>query len=231
MKGSFFYSASLFCFCVALICTFTSCGGDNDYYYPSVKQEFVTVHSGADGRLQTLVTDEENTFSILEDASNTKIQADSIVRLVCLYGKMEDAGGSQGVKLYSVLKAIAPVPLPAASFSDGVKADPVNILSMWMGLDYLNMILEIEAQNGKHLFHFVQNEVLTYPDLGERIVHLSLYHDAGNDVQAYTKRAYASIPLRQYVEEGITNIIIYFSVYTYSGTTNTYQFNYQPKVN
>lgn len=230
MKSKSLFWVFPFWFCVALIYIFASCSGDNDYYYPSVKQEFVTAHSAADGSLQTLVTDEGDTFSILEDASHTKIQADSTVRLVCLYGKEEDTG-TQGVKLYSLLKAIAPVPQPAAEFSDGVKADPVDILSLWMGLDYLNMILEIKAQNGTHLFHFVQNEVLTYPDSGERIVRLSLYHDAGNDVEAYTKRAYASIPLRQYVEEGITNIIIYFSVYTYSGITKTYQFAYQPKMN
>ena len=36
----------------------TACG-DDDYYYPSVKLEFVTVEAGEDGRIQTLIPDRE----------------------------------------------------------------------------------------------------------------------------------------------------------------------------
>ena len=34
----------------------TACG-DDDYYYPSVKLEFVTVKAGADGLIQSLLPD------------------------------------------------------------------------------------------------------------------------------------------------------------------------------
>ena len=40
-----------------LACLLTGCG-DDDYHYPSVKLEFLTVFSGADGYLQSVVTDE-----------------------------------------------------------------------------------------------------------------------------------------------------------------------------
>ena len=36
-----------------LLFLMTACG-DDDYYYPSVKLEFVTVEAGEDGRIQTL---------------------------------------------------------------------------------------------------------------------------------------------------------------------------------
>ena len=35
----------------------TACGDDDDYYYPSVKLEFVTVKAGADGLIQSLLPD------------------------------------------------------------------------------------------------------------------------------------------------------------------------------
>ena len=43
-----------------LACLLTGCG-DDDYHYPSVKLEFLTAFSGADGYLQSVVTDEGET--------------------------------------------------------------------------------------------------------------------------------------------------------------------------
>ena len=39
-----------------LACLLTGCG-DDDYHYPSVKREFLTAFWGADGYLQSVVTD------------------------------------------------------------------------------------------------------------------------------------------------------------------------------
>ena len=97
-----------------------------------------------------------------------------------------------------------------------------------MGLDYLNMILDIRAQNGKHSFHFVEEEVSTDEETGHRFVHLLLYHSDG-DVQAYSKRAYLSVPLRQYATEGIKQVTVWFSLITYSGEEKNYEFEYNPK--
>ena len=60
-------------------------------------------------------------------------------------------------------------------------------------------------------------------------VTVCLYHDDGGDVQAYTKRAYASVPLQQYAEDGIDKVTIYFSLNTYSGKEVTYEFEYTPQ--
>ena len=35
----------------------TACGDDEDYYYPPVKLEFVTVKAGADGLIKSLLPD------------------------------------------------------------------------------------------------------------------------------------------------------------------------------
>ena len=98
-----------------------------------------------------------------------------------------------------------------------------------MGIDYLNLMLEIKSQNKSHAFHFIEDENIKDEETGTRTVRLSLYHDDGGDVQAYTKRAYASVPLRQYAEDGINKITVYFSINTYSGKEATYEFEYNPQ--
>ena len=77
------------------------------------------------------------------------------------------------MKLYAVLSAISPVPQSADKFKDGIKRDPADILSIWMGIDYLNIMLEIKSQNGKHSFHFIEDEVTTDKEAG-RYVCLSI---------------------------------------------------------
>lgn len=209
--------------CVLLV----SCDDDDDYHYPSVKLEFLTAQAGADGRLASVLTDEGAKYAVLEDASDTRIDAGASIRIVSNYST-EGANGASGVKLYAVLQAISPVPKSAEEFKDGVKHDPANVSSIWMGLDYLNMILDIKAQNGKHTFHFVEDRVSTDESTGHRTVHLSLYHDDGGDVQAYSRRAYASVPLWHYAEVGINKITVHFSLQTYSGE-KAYEFEYNPQ--
>ena len=209
-----------------LISLLTSCG-DDDYHYPSVKLEFLTAFSGADGSLQSILTDEGEQYPILEDASNLTIDANASIRIVSNYELKKAADGTSGVRLYAVLSTISPFPLPADKFEGGVKTDPVELQSAWLGLDYLNLLLGIKAQDGKHLLHFVEDEVVK-DDAGQVSVHLTLYHDASNDVLAYTKRAYVSIPLRQYAVEGVARVLVTLSINTYSGDTKTYQYTYIP---
>ena len=102
------------------------------------------------------------------------------------------------------------------------------MLSIWMGRDYLNMTLSIRAQNARHTFHFIQESVERNAVTGKLKVHLMLYHDDGGDVEAYAKRAYVSVPLRQYTYDIGESAIIYFSFHTYDGEVQTYQFEYVP---
>ena len=50
-----------------LACLLAGCG-DDDYHYPSVKLEFLTAFSGADGYLRSVVTDEGETLPVVEGA-------------------------------------------------------------------------------------------------------------------------------------------------------------------
>lgn len=211
-----------------LVFLLTSCG-DDDYHYPSVKLEFLTAFSGSDGSLQSVLTDEGEQYPVLENASKLTIDPNSFVRIVSNYEPVKAADGVAGVKLYAALGTISPFPLPADKFEDGVKTDPVELQSIWMGIDYLNLLLGIKAQDGKHLLHFIEDEVVKDKSTGLVTVHLTLYHDAANDVLAYTKRAYVSVPLWQYAEEGVKKVAVTMDINTYSGETKTFQFEYLPK--
>lgn len=215
------------CFLSLLICLLTACG-DDEYHYPDVKLEYLTAFSDAGGDLESILTDEGTTYSVVEDASNIHINPNSSVRIVGNYGKIATADGNEGVKLYASLNAVSPLPMPADKFKDGVKKDPANILSIWMGLNYLNITLEVKAQNGKHKFGFIEDEVITNAETGKSEVYLTLYHDAGDDVQAYTQRAYLSVPLQQYAVDGVQSVAVHFSLLTYSGKVETYDFEYNP---
>lgn len=210
-----------------LICLLTACG-DDEYHYPDVKLEYLTAFSGAEGDLESILTDEGAAFPVVSDASNINIEANSSARIVANYGKVATANGTEGMKLYSSIKAVSPLPMPADKFKDGVKKDPANILSIWMGLNYLNITLEVKAQDGRHKFGFIEDEVITNAETGKSEVYLTLYHDAGDDVQAYTQRAYLSVPLQQYAVNEIRSVAIHFNLLTYSGKVETYNFEYIP---
>lgn len=213
--------------CSLLLCLLAACSGDDDYYYPSVKLEFLTVLSGSDGRLQSVVTDEGKTLPIVEDKTNTQIKADTLVRVISNYATQATADGTDGAVLYALSSVISAVPLTADKLEGGVQTDPADVLSIWMGFDYLNMMLEVK-ESGEHRLHFVEDEVTVDAASGCSEVHLTLYHDATEELVSYTRRAYASIPLRQYATEGVQKVTVHFSLHTYSGSTKTYDFEYIP---
>lgn len=207
-------------FVVVLLCLFVSCG-DDDYHYPSVKQDFLTAFSGSDGRLESVLTDEGETFQIVEDASGLRVNADTAIRIVANYETLIADNDVIGGKLYALLQTVSPVPLAATEFEGGVKTEPSEIQSIWLGYGYLNIVLKVKQQ-GKHLFHFVEDEIAVDRDNGRATVQLTLYHDISSIVQDYSKRAYLSVPLKQYMTDGIKDMSVYFRIYTYSDRFKTY---------
>jgi len=204
---------SLCCIWICLALLFTSCKKD-DYVYPPVQQDFLTAFSGSDGALETLLTDKGERYTVTEDLSKSRISANSSARVVSNFETLSSA--DKTVRVYGVLSPISVAPLPpnSAPFVNGIKTDPVNMISIWMGRDYLNIILSIVMQEKKHSFHFVEEKV-EYVQ-GTKLVTLLLYHDADGDAESFSKRAYLSIPLRKYFNPTDPNrkIVIRFKYWT-----------------
>lgn len=210
-----------------LLCLLAACG-DDEYHYPSVKLEFLTAFSGADGRLHSVLTDEGETLPVVEDATDTKIEADTLRRIISNYALQEAADGTVGVKLYALGGVLSAAPRPADKFEGGVKTDPADVQSIWMGLDYLNMTLTVK-EGGEHNLHFVEDRVTVDTATGLSEVYLTLYHDALLTTASYTRRTYASVPLRPYAVEGVRKVTVHFSVHTYDDGVKTYDFEYVPR--
>ena len=72
-----------------LLFLMTACG-DDDYYYPSVKLEFVTVEAGEDGRIQTLIPDKGEALPVAEDRTGSTIAANTSRRVMSNYEVLPD---------------------------------------------------------------------------------------------------------------------------------------------
>ncbi|WP_175630938.1 NigD-like protein [Bacteroides acidifaciens] len=194
-----------------LLFLMTACG-DDDYYYPPVKLEFVTVKAGGDGCIQTLIPDKGASLPVLEDRTRSAISPNTSRRVMSNYEVL-----AEGVCIYSLQSLITPEPKPEDDpvYKDGIKTDPVEMVSIWLGRNYLNMILNLKVSTGKgHVFGIVEDisELET-----KGIVNMLLYHDANSDAEYYNRRAYISVPLEKYVDaENPDRVIkIKFKYYKY----------------
>ena len=208
----------------------TACGNDDDYYYPSVKLEFVTVESGTDGKIQTLIPDRGEALPVSKDRTGSTIGANTSKRVLSNYEVFSEGKG-MSAEIYSLQALLTLVPKPAddPAYKDGLVHDPVEVVSIWLGKDYLNMILNLKVDTGKgHTFGMVQDS------FAGGIVDLTLYHNANGDGEVYNRRAYITVPLSQYKDKANPGnpIKINFEYYTYGkDTPEKYSFEYTSGAN
>ncbi|MDR0892612.1 MAG: NigD-like protein [Mediterranea sp.] len=189
---------------------------DDEYHYPSVKLEFVTVQADAQGRIATLIPDDADPLPVSKDRTNSRISASTTQRVLSQYETV-GSGATATADIYSLQSLIVPLPKPATdeAYKGGIKHDPVNVRSIWMGRDYLNLILNLKVNSGRtHVFGMVED---TSELASQGIITLSLYHDKGGDAEYYNRQAYLSVPLAQYASlpRPAGSITIRFKYYTY----------------
>ena len=180
-----------------LLALTTSCAKEA-FVYPPVKMEFVSVSSNARGALDKLQPDKGPLLTIVEDRSATVVTPDTVMRVITNY---ERTSPEQAV-VYAIGSVLTHTPEPRDSelFKDGIKRDPIGLESIWMGREYLNMVLLMKVREEMHFFQFVEEKVVEEAD--RTTVTLSLYHDASGDNEGYTQNVYASIPLQKYTSSG-----------------------------
>ena len=171
------------------------CAND-DYVFPPVKKEFVTVTTDSRGLLDALQPDRGDLLPVENDHTAAVLTPDTVLRMVANY----EVTPEHRAVVYGMARALSPVPQPRHSkvFEQGIKTDPVQVESVWMGRGYLNMVLLVKVRTALHYFHFVEEQAA---ETGECLdVTLSLYHDDGGDREGYTQRVYASVPLHHYLQ-------------------------------
>lgn len=172
----------------------TSCKED-DYVYPPVKLEFMTANADALGNIESIITDEGEKLPVVNDRSKTKLKPNIQQRIVSNFIE-----NNEGVEIYALAQIVASKPLQPDDneLENGVKTDPVEVMSISKGYRFINLVLSIKMQNQKHYFRFIE-EKITHSENGETVVNLLLYHDANNDVMSYSNRAYMSIDISNYL--------------------------------
>lgn len=206
-------------FCWMLLLTVTACG-DDEYHYPSVQLEFVTVESRADGTLQRLIPDKGEPLPVSKDRTNSTIAANASRRVLSNYEKVSSGGVSSAV-IYAVQSLVTPEPKSREEepYKDGVVTDPVDVTSIWASGGYLNLILNLKVKGDvQHIFGMVEEEVIE-KSATEKEVTMLLYHNANGDLEWYNRRGYISVPLSKYVVAGETEkVTVRFKYYTYDKT-------------
>lgn len=203
-------------FPVLLLCTLLTGGcKEEEYVYPSVLTEFISVQTDESGTIARLVADNGTTYAVLQREGLDGLKADTLYRSLSIYEPVTiDATEAVSAQLYSCQLVPSPYPLPASAFKNGVKTDPVDIQSIWFSGDYLNMILLVQYKEIPHLYHFVDEGITGNTD-GSHTLNLRLYHNRNNDYEAFTQKIPLSIPLDKHLKELKAGDTIRFYLHTY----------------
>ena len=89
-------------------------------------------------------------MTVSEDRTGSTISPNTSRRVMSNY---EVLSGENTATIYSLQSLITPVPKPEDDpiYKDGIKLDPVEMVSIWLGRDYLNMILNLKVSTGKEM--------------------------------------------------------------------------------
>ena len=182
---------------ILLLCL---CACEDDYHYPSVQLEYVTVASNEQGAAQTIIPDKGGSLDVSFDKTGSTLTPSSYTRVLSYY-EVPSSDTSTAI-IYTMQSLLTPTPVALEDFTvnNEFRCDPIEVFTIWLGRDYLNMRLTMDTAD-KSLTHVfavcIIDESYDTDTSGETIksVTLSLYHDADGDTGVYSRTAYMSIPL------------------------------------
>lgn len=211
----------LFLCCMSV---FTACK-DEEYVYPSVLTEMVDIKTDSSGKLSYIDTDYGSSYKINERSGLEGFTPDSVYRTLSIFETLDSESNSMSATLYSCQFVISAIPSTEDKFTDGIKTDPLDIERIWHSGDYINMVLDVKAKDKTHIINFIDYGINENPD-GSSTLSITLYHNQNGDYEAFTKKAYASVPLWPYKEKLKQGDKIEITVNTYKEGVTKREFNY-----
>ena len=178
---------------LALASILMACSKDEEPY-PSVISEFVDIKSDSQGCLVSILTDTDQNYTIASPITGYRPNA-----------KYRGACGYVPVGQVAHVRSLQPVQYLRDS-SKVVRHDPIAVYSVWGTRRYVNMQLRPMTQGGQQYWGFAVDSILG------RTAYLSLHHNQGNDLQAYSTDVYASLSL-----DSIKQDSIQFTIHTFKG--------------
>lgn len=195
---------------------------NDDYVYPPAITEILSAQTDESGTIRYLLPDKGEALFAENGSRYSGLVPDSVYRMIGVYQTVDSDNGVVA-HIYSIQQVISyePVSMPWSE----VKTDSVTVQSIWRSRDYINLILQVKSHIGVHVFRFAENGYILTPT-GSKTLALSLYHDKGDDLEAYTQRAYMSVPLSKYAGQLKEGDIVSFTINAYKKGLVTYQFPY-----
>ena len=207
---------------LALVCVSVAVSAckDDDYVYPSVVTEFITMETDEEGTVSKLVRDDGTELNVIYRSGLSGLVTDTAYRTVSMYLPSEE--DESYVTLYTCTVTKSPIPQPRSFFHDTVFTDPVDIEMIRRSGDYIDMTLLVKLKEKVHVYNFIHEGISTN-DAGGKTLQLRLYHNQKDDVEAFTEDVYMSVPLWAYKDSLSTGDSIEFLINTYEeGETARY---------
>ncbi|MBQ9641364.1 MAG: hypothetical protein IJV06_07370 [Bacteroidaceae bacterium] len=181
-----------------------SCSKSDDAV-PNLLTEFCDVHINHDSIAVTATLDNGTALDIAPQGLKAAAR-DTTIRSVITYV----TDGAMTL-VYNNVPALCQKPTPAAELKS-TPHDPVKLISIWRGGNYINMVLgEMTTAGGRHEYAF------SIDSLRRRILYTSLIHkQPAEDLPSYTQKRYASMPLQVEGTEAYDSVSL--SIVTYDGT-------------
>lgn len=189
----------------------TACSKE-EYQYPSITTDLVDLQTDNNSNVKQILTDDGKVFvpnKIVKYASSTP---DSTYRVRCAYKVLEETGNK--ISLYRINQIVSAYPVFSSYFENGIKTDPVKIISIWQSERYINLHIGLMTKGELHEVHFIKDEPVINAS-GTKTQHITFYHSQGNDPEGYTREAFLSCPLYNLGLQSNDSVI--FSINTYDG--------------
>lgn len=134
---------------------------EEDYVYPSVVTEFIGAQTDSDGTISQLVADNGTVYPVLQRDGLGGLIADTLYRTISIYEPLPQEDGKEtAAQLYSCQLVLSMNPLAEKAFKGQIKTDPVDIQSIWLSGNYVNMILLVQYKDQTHAYHFIDEALL-----------------------------------------------------------------------
>lgn len=192
-----------------------SCAKDDTLYYNNI-----TMGNIVDGRI---VSDQGNTFNIVEDLTRGSI--DTLKRVIVACDILNATAGAKSeydvrLNMFSPVLAKEPVALEDATDEEKLVQDPIHIEQLWYSGGYINMLLRhprYPLSTNKHLINLVwSKEDDTYV--------LNLRHNAFGEIKTEESKdmvlaaSYVSFPIASLIEGDSATIMLNWKWYRSAGS-------------
>ncbi|MBO4499783.1 MAG: hypothetical protein J5732_05965 [Bacteroidaceae bacterium] len=147
--------------------------------------EFVNAYTDSDGFIAVIKNDRGSSYVTSDTA---RLRPDTLYRRLMVYVVNPDLTSATIIDHISVISSVPEKPDPFRLIQN-----PVEVQSVWRSGGWLNVIFNIKALDKVH-------KLGAFDFSTDKRVEFKIFHEEGNDIRSYTKKAYMSIPLWPYSE-------------------------------